>query len=215
MARLVITAADTGFFTSSAIGTPMAPNVFLETYLNADGTIISFNSSEFVTLESLRYSDTKIAVEAQIIAVTNPRLGEKTEVVVTSVSFMRLEGSEMVTFATMSLPAPLTLEATYLSYGVDDTPSWQFDLGTGLGDLMNNQSFKFIGGEGDDIFDPHLEQLPFYGKGAIFGWGGDDILTGTAGSDFISGGDGDDILTDNYGQNELHGGFGDDRESFP
>lgn len=210
MARITITAADTGFFTNSAIGTPLAPNVFLETRLNADGTVISFDSAGWVSLESLRYDTQSIRVDAQIVAVTNPKLGQTTEVKVSAVSFMRLEGSEMVVYGTMALPEPLILSATYLSYGVDDTPSWQFDLGTALEGLLNTDGFKFVGGDGDDIFDPHLEQLPFRGDGAIFGWGGNDQLTGTAGSDFISGGEGDDTLTDNYGRNELRGGTGND-----
>ena len=210
MARITITANDTGYFTDSAIGSPLAPNAFLATRLNANGTVISFDSSSWVTTESLRYDTQEIRVEAQMVPVLNPQLGQTTEVVISSVSFMRLEGSEMVEIGTMALPDPLILTATYLSYGVEDLPSWQFDLGNALEDLLDANGFKFIGGNGDDIFDPHLEQLPFRGDAVIFGFGGDDDLTGTAGSDFISGGKGDDVLTDNYGANELRGGFGDD-----
>ncbi len=210
MARITITATDVGFFTNSAIGSPLAPNVFLETRLNGNGTVITFDDSAFVTLESLRYDTQSITVEAQIVAVATPQLGQQTTVTVSSVSFMRLEGSAMVTIGTMALPDPLTLSATYLSYGADDTPSWQFDLGTALEDLLDTQNFRFIGGEGNDVFAPHLEQLPFRGNGAIFGMGGDDQLTGTAGSDFISGGAGNDTLADNYGANELRGGAGND-----
>ena len=210
MARITITAADTGFFTRSAIGAPMAPNAFLETRLNAAGTVISFDSTGFVSLESLRYDTQSIQVDAEIAAVITPQLGQQTMVTVSAVSFMRLEGSEMVNIGTINLPDPLTLTATYLSYGADDTPSWQFDLGLALEDALNDQSFKFIGGAGDDIFDPHLELMPYYGKGAIFGYDGNDTLTGTAGNDVISGGNGDDVINDNYGQNKLRGGFGDD-----
>jgi len=110
----------------------------------------------------------------------------------------------------MALPEPIALTATYLSYGVDDTPSWQFDLGLALESALNAQNFKFAGGDGDDIFDPHLDMLPYYGHGAIFGGGGNDTLTGTAGSDTLSGGEGDDVLVDNYGQNLLRGGMGND-----
>ncbi len=210
MARITITAADTGFFTSSAIGTPLASNVFLTTGTNAKGTVISFDSAEFVSLESLRYSTQMISVSAELAAVTAPRLGETTSVTVSAVSFMRLEGDAMVEYGRMDLPVPITLSATYLSYGADDTPSWQFDLGLSLQDALNAQSFKFVGGAGDDIFNPHLDMLPYYGSGSIFGGAGDDTLTGTAGSDILAGGEGDDTLTDNYGRNVLRGGAGDD-----
>ena len=210
MARILITAADTGFFTSSAIGTPLAPNVFLTTLTNANGTGISFDGLDFVSLESLRYTTQSISITAQLAAVTDPRLGEQTTITVSAVSFMRLDGDTMVEFGSMTLPEPITLTATYLSYGADDTPSWQFDLGLALEDAVNTQSFKFVGGEGDDIFNPHFDMLPYYGHGTIFGGGGNDMLSGTAGDDFIGGGDGDDVLQDNYGQNELRGGMGND-----
>ncbi len=210
MARITITAADTGFFTMSAIGTPLATNVFLTTRTNGEGTAISFEGAAFVSLESLRYTTQSISITADLAAIAAPRLGEQTTVTVSEVSFMRLEGDSMVEYGSMALPEPITLAATYLSYGADDTPSWQFDLGLALEDALNAQSFKFVGGEGDDIFNPHLEMLPYYGHGAIFGGGGNDTLIGTAGSDFIGGGAGDDVLVDNYGNNRLRGGMGDD-----
>ncbi len=209
MARITITANDTGFFTNSAIGTPLAPNAFLTTGLNTNGTVISFDSENWQTLESLRYDSQTISVQAQVTEILAPKLGQTTSVTVSSVSFMRLDGAEMIVFGTMALE-PVTLEATYLSYGADDIPSWQFDLGTALESLLNTENFRFDGGAGNDIFNPHLQQLPFYGNGKIFGMEGDDDLTGTAGSDYISGGAGNDILYDNYGTNELRGGFGDD-----
>ncbi len=209
MARITITANDIGFFTNSAIGSPLAPNVFLSTTLNADGTVISFEGENWQSLESLRYDSQRISVEAQLAVVDNPKLGQTTTVTVSAVSFMRLDGAEMVVFGTMALE-PLTLDAVFLSYGPDDTPSWQFDLGTALQNLFDTQNFRFDGGAGDDIFNPHLENFPFYGNGMIFGMEGNDSLTGTAGSDYIAGGAGNDILVDDFGQNELRGGFGDD-----
>ncbi len=210
MARIIITAEDAGFFNNSAIGSPLAPNVFLTTRLNADGTAISFDGHDFSSLESLRYTTQSINITAQLAAITDPHLGEKTTVTVSEVSFMRLEGGAMTEYGHMALPTPITLAATYLSYGVDDTPSWQFDLGLALAGELNTQNFKFVGGAGDDIFNPHLDMLPYYGRGAIFGGGGNDTLTGTAGSDFIGGGDDNDTLIDNYGHNELRGGMGND-----
>ena len=210
MARITITAADTGFFTSSAIGSPLAPNALLTTQLNSVGTVITFDDASFVTLESLRYDTQSISVDAEIAAVATPRLGQHTTVTVSSVSFLRLEGGEMVQYGTIDLPDSLTITATYLSYGVDDTPSWQFDLGTSLEDLLNTSGFKFVGGDGDDIFNPHLDMLPFYSNGVIIGGGGNDTLTGTAGADKIAGGTGNDVITDNYGANILRGGAGND-----
>ncbi len=213
MARILITASDYGFFTNSAIGTALAPNVFLTTDLNGKGTAIGFDSETFVSLESLRYTTQSISISAQLAAVTAPRLGEKTDVLVSDVRFLRAEGDGMVEYGALSLPEPMSLTATYLTYGADGVASWQFDIGLALEAALNASSFRFEGSAGDDIFDPHLDMLPFYGRGAIFGGGGDDTLFGTAGSDFISGGAGDDILVDNYGTNELRGGAGDDEIS--
>ncbi len=210
MARITITATDDGYFTNSGIGTPLATNVFLTTQTNGNGTVITFDGTDFVSLESLRYTTQQIGITAQLAAVTAPRLGEHTTVTITEISYMRLVGDTMVEYGGMALPVPITLTATYLTYGPDGTPSWQFDLGLVLEDALNAQGFKFVGGDGDDVFDPHLDMLPYYGRGAIFGGGGHDTLTGTAGSDFIGGGDGDDVLTDNYGRNELRGGMGND-----
>lgn len=210
MARITITAADTGFYTESAIGTGLAPNVFLTTGLNAKGTAISFGGTSFSSLESLRYTSQLITIDATLAAVATPRLGEHTSITVNAVSFLRLDGDDMASIGSMALPEALTLTATYLSYGTDDTPSWQFDLGLALEDALNTQGFKFIGGAGDDIFNPHLDMLPYYGNGIILGHGGNDTLTGTAGSDFIGGGTGDDVIYDNYGSNRLRGGAGND-----
>ena len=210
MARIMITAADTGFFTESGIGSALAPNVFLTTRLNAKGTAISFDGESFASLESLRYSTQLISIEAELAGIASPQLGAHTGITVNAVSFMRLDGDKMATIGTMELPEAITLSATYLSYGVDDTPSWQFDLGLALEDALNTQSFKFIGGEGDDVFNPHLDMLPYYGNGILLGHGGNDTLTGTAGSDFIGGGEGDDLIFDNYGSNRLRGGAGSD-----
>ncbi len=210
MARLTITAADTGFYTESAIGSALAPNVFLTTDLNAKGTILSFDGESFSSLESLRYTTQLISIDASLAAVTSPRLGEHTGITVNAVSFLRLDGKDMVTIGSMALPEALTFTATYLSFGAADTPSWQADLGLALEDALNAQSFRFVGGAGEDIFNPHLEMLPFYGNGRIFGHGGNDSLTGTAGDDYISGGDGNDTIADTYGRNELRGGAGND-----
>jgi len=161
MTRILITAADEGFFTNSAIGTALAPNAFLKTGLNYNGTVISFDGSAFVSLESLRYNTQSISVTAELAAMAAPQLGAQTEVTISAVSFMRLEDGAMVVYGQMALPEPISLTATCLSYGVDGTPSWQFDLGLGLQDALNSESFKFIGGAGDDIFYPHLEMLPY------------------------------------------------------
>ena len=210
MARITITASDIGFFTNSAIGTPLAPNVFLNTFTNADGTGISFDGNSFVSLESLRYTTQAISIDAHLASISSPRIGQSTSITVSAVSFLRLEGNTMVEYGTLNLPEPITLAATYLSYGVNDTPSWQFDLGLALENALNGQSFKFIGGDGDDIFDPHFAMLPYYGHGTIIGGEGNDSLTGTAGSDYISGGKGNDVIIDNYGSNHLRGGSGND-----
>ena len=210
MARITITAADTGFYTESAIGSALAPNVFLTTDLNAKGTAISFDNTSFTSLESLRYSTQSISIDATLTPVTAPRLGEHTEVTVNAVSFLRLDGQDMVTIGSMALPEALDFSATYQSYGPAGTPSWQFDLGLALKAALNTHSFNFIGGEGDDIFTPHLNMLPYYGNGRIFGHGGNDTLRGMRGRDVLNGGDGADIINGGRGHDTLTGGNGAD-----
>ena len=210
MSRITITASDYGFFTSSPVGAGLAPNVFLSTGVNPAGTVLSFDDETWVTTESLRYSEQMISVAAQMSSVEAPRLGEITDVLVSEISYYRMVDGEMCRIGTLELPEPTLVTATYLSFGVDDVPSWQIDLGDVLSDMLKQDGFRFEGGAGDDIFDPHLDLMPFRGGAVIKGYGGNDTLTGSAGDDRIAGGSGDDVLYDGAGTNHLRGGSGDD-----
>lgn len=48
------------------------------------------------------------------------------------------------------------------------------------------------------------------GKGELYGYAGDDFITGSAFNDYINGGDGNDYIVSNGGQDFLIGGLGND-----
>lgn len=210
MARIIITASNDGFFNDSPVGAPLAPNVLLKTGVNATGNVLSFDGTDWCTEESLRYAGQDISVAATFDNILDPQLGQTTEVLVSSVSYSRMIDGEMVQIGVMELPEPLVVTATYLSFGVEDIPAWQFDLGDAIADMLQTAGLKFNGGAGDDIFNPHMDMLPFRGNAVINGRGGNDQLTGTYGDDRIRGGTGDDVIYAEGGSNVLKGGSGDD-----
>ncbi len=210
MSRITITATDTGFHTDSPIGDALAPNVFLRTGVNIDGTILSFDGIDWTSEESLRYASQDIFVTAVMLPLADAKLGQTEFVTVTSINYCREIDGVMTIIGTMELPNPLEVIATLQSYGVDDIAAWHLDLGTALEDLLQVEGFDFIGGAGDDVFAAHTDMLPFRGVARIDGGDGNDTLTGTLGKDKIKGGTGDDTLYDPNGENILRGGSGDD-----
>ncbi len=210
MTRITITAADTGFFTNSPIGTELAPNVFLKTGVNANGTVLSFDGFDWTSKESLRYAQQDIFVTAAMAPELSAKLGQTEIVSVTSINYCRSIDGIMTVIGTLDLPDVLEVSATFQSYGIDDIGAWHLDLGVALEDMLQNQGFDFIGGAGDDYFSPHADMLPFRGVARINGGAGNDHLTGTLGTDRIKGGSGDDVIYDPDGTNKIRGGFGDD-----
>ena len=211
MSRITITASDTGFFTTSPIGGALAPNVFLRTGVNTDGTVLSFDGVGWLSEESLRYDKQDIFISAGSLDVSGVRLGEATTVTVTGISYFREIDGVMTIIGTLELPDPLEVDAILQSFGTDDIAAWHLDLGTALKDLLQSDGFDFIGGAGDDYFAPHADMLPFRGIARINGGEGNDNLTGTLGIDRIKGGTGDDVIYDPDGANFIRGGAGDDR----
>lgn len=206
MSSVTITASSAGFFNLSPLGTAVAPNVFTQTGVNISGQIIGTKNC-WETAESAMYADFGIDVSAQL-GTEVAKLGAVTEVTVTGLKFYRIEGGEKIITAILTLPDPLILNATYDQTG-PDAYGWLADMGDALENVLQ-AGFAFIGGAGDDIFNPHTQMLPAYGENVLKGRDGDDHLTGGLGDDRIYGGTGDDALTDASGTNRLIGGRGDD-----
>lgn len=206
MPRILISASDEGFFNSSPLGAPLAPNVFLKTSVNLHGEIVN-SGDGWHTFETEMYSDFGIRIHAETAPSGAARLGKSMEVSITEITYFRIEGGREI--ATATLKVPMTITATYdqiapASYG------WMANLGDPLQSLVQIQGFKFIGGTGDDILAAHTDILPIYGDNIIRGRGGNDILHGSLGDDAIYGGTGDDILIDLSGRNFLSGQSGND-----
>jgi len=210
MSRITITASEIGFFTNSPIGGTLAPNVFLSTGVNLSGNVVGFEGTGWTSQESLNYASQKVFVTASTLPFAGAALGQTTTVTVTSIEYFREVGGVLTLIGALELPEPLDVMATFLSFGPNDIPSWQFDLGDALQEVLSNEGFDFVGGAGDDVFAPHQYMLPFRSIARIDGGDGNDNLTGTLGIDYIKGGTGDDIIFDPDGANKIRGGSGDD-----
>lgn len=208
MSKVKITATDDGFFNLSPLGDMLAPNVFLKTAVNTRG-LINSTPTDWETSESAMYEDFGIALTTELASGTINKLGAQAQIELTEIAYYRIEDGEKVTTATMTLPQPITLTATYDQVSLD-TYGWIANAGDPLEDMLQSSGFVFNGGSGDDIFAPHSTILPSYSDNILRGRGGDDHLTGALGDDKIKGGTGDDILIDPDGTNFLHGQSGDD-----
>ncbi len=209
---ITLRATDSGFYNLAPLDRAIAPNALLTTRLNIDGTM-ALVDGEWVTLETLRYADFGIIIETDFDARPATRVGAEAEITVTSVSYFRVEDGERVEIGRLDLPDGIELTAWCDRMGVDGALTWQADLGAVLEDAIQETGFRFIGGDGDDIFAPHLALFPIRGRMVIDGGDGDDQLTGSWGNDTIRGGTGDDVLFDERGTNRLSGGSGDDEIS--
>ncbi len=207
MSKIKINATDAGFFNLSPLGDALAPNVFLKTAVNTRGAINS-TPTGWETSESQMYDDFGIDLIATLLDGVN-KLGAQALVGITHIEYFRVEGGEKAVTATMTLPEPITLTATYDQVSLN-TYGWIAEAGNALEDMLQTEGFIFNGGGGDDIFAPHSTILPSYADNILRGRGGDDHLTGGLGDDKIKGGTGDDILIDTDGTNFLSGQSGDD-----
>src|SRR3954466_4653592 len=61
-------------------------------------------------------------------------------------------------------------------------------------------------GDGNDSFDSHSGTL----SGTVYGFDGDDTLTGGGGADTLDGGAGDDVIDGGAGADQMAGGTGND-----
>lgn len=209
MSRIKITATDAGFFNLSPLGKSLAPNVFLKTAVNIRGEVLG--ADNWQSAESAMYSDFGIDVDAS--APTSARLGMLGEVLVSGLSYYRVEEGEKVVIGSIEFAAPLHVKAQYDELA-DGTFGWIADAGVALQNALKTDGFVFKGGAGDDNFAPHIDMVPAYGTNILRGRGGDDTLVGGLGDDRISGGNGDDTLSDFGGQNVLFGRAGNDTIKF-
>ncbi len=208
MSKVKINAIHVGFFNLSPLGDALAPNVFLKTAINVRG-VINSTPNGWETSESATYKDFGIDLIAELSSDVTERLGAQAEVEITMAVYYRFEGGEKTVMATMTLPEPITLTATYDQVSLD-TYGWMVEAGNALEDMLQTEGFIFNGGNGDDFFAPHSTILPSYADNILRGRGGDDHLRGGLGDDNIKGGTGDDVLIDPDGTNFLSGQSGDD-----
>lgn len=208
MSRIVISATDAGFFNSSPLGKPLAPNVFLKTAVNIAG-LAQTSGEGWQSRESGIYADFGIDVVGNTLPVAEEKLGVQTTLTVRELVYYRMEDGEKIIAGVLRLPEPLSLTATYDQLGPDSF-GWRADVGNALEDVLKIEGFHFTGGEGNDVFTPHSQILPMIGDNVLSGRGGDDHLTGTLGNDRIWGGTGDDVLFDPDGVNFIFSGAGDD-----
>lgn len=208
MSKVIITASNAGFFNKSPLGTPLAPNVFLKTNVNVRGLITS-NNTTWESAESRNYDDFGIDIITDFNPEIMGKLGAVAELGISGITYYRIENSEKVITATMQLPSPITVAATYDQITAT-TYGWTAEVGGALENLLQTDGFLFKGGQGDDMFAAHKTVLPTYSDNTIRGRGGNDQLTGSLGDDRIMGGTGDDILSDPDGTNFLSGQAGDD-----
>ncbi len=208
MSRIVIRASDAGFFNLSPLGDPLAPNVFLKTAVNIAGVAES-SASGWQSRESAYYDDFGIALIALQTPVGDVRIGAQTALELDGLEYYRIEGGERIVTATLELPQPLTLTATYDQLDVDRT-GWRAEAGNPLDTLIRGEGFVFQGGAGDDIFAAHIQTFPIFATNVLRGFDGNDNLTGSLGNDRLWGGTGDDRLLDPDGVNFIFAGSGDD-----
>jgi len=208
MQRIRITATDAGYYNTSPLGDPLAPNVFLKTAVNIAGLIESTDAG-WQSLETARYTDFGVDVAVDTLVAHAAPLGTQTQITVTGLEYYRvIDGVKILTGA-LALPTPLSLTATYDQ--LDATHfGWRADMGTGLQTAIQHIGVQFLGGEGDDIFKPATQIFPMYTDSVLRGHGGNDTLYGGLGNDRIYGGSGNDIISDADGQNGLLAGSGND-----
>lgn len=193
---LSISATDAGFHGVSGLGTPLAPNVFLNGLTNPSGTATAPDPFGPWALEDR--GELAIALTPVDLEETGPFAGQ---IHFDAITFLR--GDAVI--GTLDLGAGIRVGATHdASNGY-----WFADVAEALTGLLQ-QGYRFEGGSGADVFDPAAQVLPQYGQVTLLGRGGDDVLVGARNDTRIIGGSGADTLRDIGGRDFLHGGAGDD-----
>jgi len=204
---VILTATEAGFHTLSPLATPMSPNVFVNADLNPHGVITGNADDGWQTTDSLSRADYGIYLTEAAFSQTGVVTGA---LLVSEVTYTRMEGDLEVEIGTLTLDPPISLEMSALRDDEGATVGWTGDLGTALAEAVQHQGLAFNGGSGVDMFDPASQILPIYASVEINGRGGDDVLAGGRADDTIRGGEGNDLITDEGGHNLLRGGSGDD-----
>ncbi|WP_112321422.1 calcium-binding protein [Oceanibium sediminis] len=193
---LSIKATWQGFHGTSGIGTPIAPDVFLNGSWGDQGQM----SYDPVT------GDWRLDDRGTLSVIAHGSAPGAGEVTLSGLTYMR----DGAVIARLTLPEPLRMAAHDDATGTG-APDWRIDHGSALEAAARADGFIFVGGRGTDVFAPLGALLPVHGAVTILGRGGDDILHGGQNDDVIRGGRGDDTLHDAGGDNLLHGGAGNDR----
>lgn len=205
---LTIRATDSGFHTMSPLGSELAPNAFLRTAVNIDGTIVlDPDSSEWLSAESFRYAGSDIIVN---VTFASSAQGQAAHVTVREISYLRITDGQAEIVGHMDLGEGISVSAYRGRVQPGQAATWQADIADQLEDLVQSDGFRFIGGSGNDVFAAHVDIRPIYGAVTLRGREGDDSLSGSLSDDLIRGGIGDDIISDDSGTNQLFGGRGDD-----
>ncbi len=209
METIKIVADNAGFFIPSSLGQGLAPNVFLRNNVNRDGTIVLLDD-DWQSRESANYPNHGIRIISETLLPDMAQLGSTAEIEVTRIEYFRVENGQEVQIGYLEFPEPQMLTATFDTI-LPGQDGWKADLGFALEKLIITSGYEFIGGDGDDIFQPDATILPIMRGVAVDGGAGNDWLSGSVADDIIRGGTGNDRIDDMSGANMLIGNDGDDQ----
>lgn len=199
-----ITATDAGFHSLSGLGQPIAPDLFLNGFLDTTGTAAPLPGARdwrieipggWVTLSN----DTPVAQGDDMVM----------EVAFSSLTYGRTAAGQQLTGGEIVLEQAITLTVIFDAEGWADT-AWVDSAGDALAAVVRQEGIHFAGAAGRDILDLSDHPYPIYGPVVLRGRGGDDVLSGGRMDTRISGGAGDDVLSDAGGTSVLRGGRGAD-----
>ncbi|WP_306392877.1 DUF4214 domain-containing protein [Telluria beijingensis] len=173
-------------------------------------TVNAYNSDGTFTLENIDLSGSDRTVQLQVIDAAG-NLGFHDEWNIDGPFGLRVEKTFDGVRVTSSAAGGVQLNNVFIGSILKDggsalvgqqSPgrSGTLTLERASGPALSDTTFVYLGHAGNDDF-----------KGSnLWGFGGDDKLTGTAGNDFISGGDGNDTIVSLGGNDIISGGAGAD-----